>query len=68
MYFAIAELKDRNHHKDNMWINHNQRIGGYKHIKKAINAILKHHSNGSVVNENRITVALVQDSKITYPK
>ena len=66
-FFPIVEIKLR-HSRDGdvEWQQENARIGGYKQIKSAINAILKRARNGTILNESRQTVVLIQDGRVTW--
>lgn len=68
MFFAIAEVRDHSSHKENACTITNCHIGGYKYLKRALNSLLKHYSNGYILDENRNIVVLIQNNKITYPR
>jgi hypothetical protein len=68
MYFAIIEERNLNAAAEWSWRYRSARIGGYKSLKRAINAILNHHANGTVQNSDRTTAALVQNGRVTYPR
>jgi len=66
-FFPIVEIKLRHSSDaDVEWQQENVRIGGYKQMKTAINAILKRARNGTVLNESRQTVALIQEGRVTW--
>jgi hypothetical protein len=66
-YFPIVEIK-LHHSTDGgpEWDTQNARIGGYKYINAAIKSIMKRARNGTVLNESRQTVALIQDGRVTW--
>ena len=67
LFFAMVEHRLRHSSDgDPEWSVQNARIGGYKSIKSAINIIMKRARNGTVLNENRQTVALIQEGRVTW--
>jgi len=66
-YFPIVEIRLRHSSdSDPEWHQENARLGGYKYLKSAINAIMKRARNGTILNENRQTVALIQEGRVTW--
>ena len=64
-FFALIE----HHNRDtDEWDVRNARIGGYKHLKNAINAILRVSANGRILNEERRIVVLIQNKRMTFPQ
>jgi len=68
MFFALAMNRQRHSSDgDDEWVTTNIRMGGYKYLKSAINALKGRSANGVVVNESRIVVASLQSNKVTVP-
>jgi len=66
-YFALREIRLR-HSTDGgpEWDVQNCRLGGYTYLKSAIKAILTRAKNGTILDENRVTVALIQEGKVKW--
>ena len=67
-FFALEEHRQRDSSDgDPEWTATNIRIGGYKSMSRAINALFKKSTNGRVVDQSHRVVALIQEGKLTYP-
>jgi hypothetical protein len=64
----MVEHRDRFSSDDpGEWVSQNNRIGGYKCLKRAISALKSRSANGRILNEERKIVVLIQAGKQTFP-